>query len=90
MIRLPHIHMIPHITGKISDPRFKETIVYNGAEWGIGNNGPQPGRIEFTYVGGEQNSPTITGFYAKKAVDSTQNSIEAFNSSTDWVELQVC
>jgi len=73
---------------KNRDPRFQQTIVYNGAEWGIGNNGPQPGRLQWTYVGGEQNSPTITGFYMKKAIDSTQSSINAYNSSTDWVELR--
>lgn len=81
-------HYDPNYYWQNRDPRFKQTIVYNGAEWGIGNNGPQPGRIEFTYVGAEQNSPTITGFYTKKAVDSTQNSIDAYNSSTDWVELR--
>jgi len=70
------------------DPRFKETIVYNGAPWGIGVSAPQPGRIEYTYVSAETNSPTPTGFYMKKAVDSTQTSIQAFNSSTDWVELR--
>jgi hypothetical protein len=73
---------------KNRDPRFKQTIVYNGAAWGIGIKGPQPGRIQWTYVGGEQNSPTITGFYMKKAIDSTQDAIGAFNSSTDWVELR--
>lgn len=70
------------------DPRFYETIVYNGAPWGIGNLGPQPGRIQYTYIGAEVNSPTATGFYMKKAVDSTQSAIQAFNSSTDWIELR--
>jgi len=78
----------PSYYWKNRDPRFQQTIVYNGAEWGIGNNGPQPGRIQWTYVGGEQNSPTITGFYMKKAVDTTQSAIAAYNSSTDWVELR--
>lgn len=73
---------------KNRDPRFQQTIVYNGSEWGIGNSGPQPGRIQWTYVGGEQNSPTITGFYMKKAIDTTQSAINAYNSSTDWVELR--
>jgi hypothetical protein len=70
------------------DPRFKETIVYNGAPWGLGMAAPQPGRLQFTYVGAETNSPTATGFYMKKAVDTTQNSIQAFNSGTDWIELR--
>lgn len=70
------------------DPRFGQTIVYNGALWQVGNNGVEAGRIQWTYVGGEQNSPTVTGFYMRKAVDTTQSSLGAFNSSTDWVELR--
>jgi starch-binding outer membrane protein, SusD/RagB family len=70
------------------DPRFQQTIVYNGAIWGIGLSGSQSGRIQWNYVGSEQNSPTNTGFYMRKAVDTTQSSIEAFNSSTDWIELR--
>jgi hypothetical protein len=78
----------PSYLWKNRDPRFRQTIVYNGAAWGIGIKGPEPGRIQWTYEGGEQNSPTITGFYMKKAIDSTQDAIGAFNSSTDWVELR--
>jgi len=70
------------------DPRFKETIVYNGAPWGLGISAPQPGRLQFTYVSAETNSPTATGFYMRKAVDTTQSSIQAFNSGTDWIELR--
>jgi hypothetical protein len=70
------------------DPRFYETIVYNGAPWGLGISAPQPGRIQYNYVSAESNSPTVTGFYMRKAVDSTQTSIQAFNSGTDWIELR--
>ncbi|HEY8660614.1 MAG TPA: RagB/SusD family nutrient uptake outer membrane protein, partial [Hanamia sp.] len=70
------------------DPRFGQTIVYNGAMYGVGMNGSQPGRIQWTYVGGEQNSPTNSGFYMRKAIDTTQSSVEAYNGSTDWVELR--
>lgn len=70
------------------DPRFNETIVYNGAPWGLGISAPDPGRLQYTYVGAETNSPTLTGFYMRKAIDSTQTSIEAFNSGTDWIELR--
>jgi hypothetical protein len=73
---------------KDRDPRFNETIVYNGAPWGLGIEAPKPGRLQYTYVGAEQNSPTLTGFYLRKAVDTTQSSIQAFNSSTDWIELR--
>ena len=67
------------------DPRFQQTIAYNGSLWELSG---ESGRIEWTYVGGEQNNPTITGFYCRKAVDVSQNAIEAYNSSTDWVELR--
>lgn len=70
------------------DPRFQQTIVYNGSFWGLGVSGPTPGRIQWTYVGGEQNNPTTSGFYMRKAVDTLQSAISAYNSSTDWVELR--
>jgi len=73
---------------KNRDPRFWQTIVYNGAFFQVGINGLAPGRIQWTYVGGEQNNPTITGYYMRKAVDTTQTSIQAYNSSTDWVEIR--
>lgn len=70
------------------DPRFNQTIVYNGALYQVGIGGTEAGRIQWTFIGGEQNSPTFTGFYMRKAVDTTQSSIQAFNSSTDWIELR--
>jgi starch-binding outer membrane protein, SusD/RagB family len=73
---------------KNRDPRFWQTIVYNGAFFQVGMNGLAPGRIQWTYVGGEQNNPTISGYYMRKAVDTTQSSIQAYNSSTDWVEIR--
>lgn len=79
----------PEYYWKNRDPRFRQTIVYNGSVWGIGIGGPQTGRLQWTYVGGEQNSPTITGLYMRKAVDTMQSSIQAFNSSTDWIELRL-
>jgi hypothetical protein len=78
----------PDYFWKNRDPRFRQTIVQNGAVWSIGIGGPQVGRIQWTYVGGEQNSPTITGFYMRKGVDTTQSGIQAFNSSTDWIEMR--
>ena len=73
---------------KNRDPRFWQTIVYNGAFFQVDNNGLAPGRIQWTYVGGEQNNPTTTGYYMRKAVDTTQTSIQAYNSSTDWIEIR--
>jgi starch-binding outer membrane protein, SusD/RagB family len=67
------------------DPRFKATIAYNGAPWALSG---QSGRIQYTYVGAEVNSPTLTGFYARKAVIESQTSLQAFNSDTDYPELR--
>jgi len=52
----------PNYYWKNRDPRFWQTIVYNGAFFQVDNNGLAPGRIQWTYVGGEQNNPTITGY----------------------------
>jgi hypothetical protein len=73
---------------KNRDPRFWQTIIYNGAFYQVDAAGLAPGRIQWTYVGGEQNNPTITGYYMRKAIDTTQSSIDAYHSSTDWVELR--
>ena len=70
------------------DPRFDQTIVYNGSTWELGIAGRQTGRIQFTYIGAEQNSPTPSGFYMRKAIDQNQSSGQAFQSSTDWIELR--
>jgi starch-binding outer membrane protein, SusD/RagB family len=73
---------------KNRDPRFGQTIAYNGSVWELGMAGRQPGRLQWTFVSGEQNSPTATGFYTRKAIDENQSGIQAFNSSTDWIELR--
>jgi starch-binding outer membrane protein, SusD/RagB family len=67
------------------DPRFKASIAYNGAPWALSG---QTGRIQYTYVGAEKNSPTLTGFYARKAIIESQTSLQAFNSDTDYPELR--
>jgi hypothetical protein len=70
---------------KNRDPRFAATIAYNGAVWELSG---KTGRREWTYVGGEANNPTQTGFYTRKAVDPSQDSFEAFNSETQWIEIR--
>jgi starch-binding outer membrane protein, SusD/RagB family len=73
---------------KNRDPRFKETIVYNGAPWEVGAQGRKPGRIQWTYVGGDKNNPSLTSYYIRKAVDENQDADQALNGSTDWIELR--
>ena len=67
------------------DPRFAGTIVYNGAVWEL--NGTT-GRIQWTFVGSESNSPTETGFYNRKAVDESFDANLAYNNATDYIELR--
>jgi hypothetical protein len=70
---------------KNRDPRFQATIAYNGAVWELSAKG---GRRQWTYVGGETNNPTPTGFYTRKAVDPIANALGAFNGQTQWIEIR--
>ncbi|HEV2483352.1 MAG TPA: RagB/SusD family nutrient uptake outer membrane protein [Puia sp.] len=69
------------------DPRFYATIVYNGAVYGLGNTA---GRIQYTYVGtGEDlSSPTTTGFYCRKNVDTSLATAATQYGKTWWVEMR--
>ena len=70
---------------KNRDPRFYSTIAYNGAVWELS---AKSGRRQWTYVGGESNNPTPTGFYSRKAVNPADNAFEAFNGTTPWIEIR--
>src|SRR6185312_5249963 len=69
------------------DPRFYATIVYNGSVYGLGNTA---GRIQYTYVGtGEDlSSPTTTGFYCRKNVDTSLTTAATQYGKTWWVEMR--
>jgi len=69
------------------DPRFYSTIVYNGAVYGLGNTA---GRIQYTYVGtGEDlSSPTTSGFYCRKNVDTSLTATATQYGKTWWVEMR--
>lgn len=70
---------------KNRDPRFAATIAYNGAVWELSG---KAGRREWTYIGGEANNPTQTGFYTRKAIDASQDAFGAANSETQWIEIR--
>jgi starch-binding outer membrane protein, SusD/RagB family len=70
---------------KNRDPRFYATIAYNGATWELSR---KSGRRQWTYVGGESNNPTPTGFYSRKAVNPAEDAFEAFNGKTAWIEIR--
>ncbi len=67
------------------DPRFDATIVYNGALYELS---AKSGRRQWTYNGGELNSPTKTGFYCRKAINTKLSPAEGQRSGTDWIEIR--
>jgi starch-binding outer membrane protein, SusD/RagB family len=70
---------------KNRDPRFYATIAYNGALWELSR---KTGRRQWTYVGGESNNPTPSGFYSRKAVNPAEDAFEAFNGDSPWIEIR--
>lgn len=67
------------------DPRFKATVAYNGCLWELSG---KTGRIQWTYAGAEQNSPTTSGFYCRKAINESYTPYYTERSSTDWIEIR--
>lgn len=69
------------------DPRFAKTIVYNGCKYELSG---LTGRIQWTYVGSEVNSPTATGFYCRKAVNESKDvpPLITGTSDLDFVALR--
>lgn len=77
------------------DPRFYQTVVYNGAPYGLSG---KAGRIQWTYKGSTENGGpgdgylaafgTSTGYYCRKGIDTTITEALAWNAGTDWVEIR--
>ncbi|MCE7041373.1 RagB/SusD family nutrient uptake outer membrane protein [Dyadobacter sp. CY312] len=73
---------------KNRDPRFNNTIAYNGATWHI--NGNTNYRL-WTYMVDNktvEQKATTTGFYVRKAIDPNLASGAVANSGTDWIEMR--
>lgn len=75
----------PILYWKNRDPRFNVSIAYNSCTWELSG---KAGRKQWTYVGAELNNPTATGFYCKKAVETSYTSYYTERSSTDWIEIR--
>ncbi|MDR2773841.1 MAG: RagB/SusD family nutrient uptake outer membrane protein [Tannerella sp.] len=73
------------------DPRFAQTIAYNGCVWELpnatGTRMLDKVRL-WTFSGYEANAPSPTGFYFRKACNPTYGAYEIFRSSTDWIEIR--
>lgn len=76
---------------KNRDPRFYETIAYNGCDWPLSGKST---RKQWDYVGNgiEPPSPELgasnTGFYCRKNVDESIVQTETGNVGTDWIEIR--
>lgn len=76
------------------DPRFAQTIAYNGSIWNLSN---KLNRHEWTYTGflDDASKASSTGFYCRKicnpsvlAVNTAVNSTTGGGSGMDWIELR--
>ena len=86
----------PQLYYKNRDPRFDQTIAYNGTTWTL--NGT-PYRL-WTYLEGATITPllpppaatirvsTNTGFYLRKAIDPNITASNVQFSGTDWMEIR--
>jgi len=75
---------------KNRDPRFKHTIVYNGAEWPLSG---KSGRRQWNYSNAEDES-SIKSFYCKKFVNPALSSAavgianDMGGNGMDWIEIR--
>lgn len=70
------------------DPRFYETIVYNGVVFPLGGN-PWPQGRQFLYKGFEvTQSPSKTGFYSRKFIQVQKTAIDCYNGDLAWIEMR--
>jgi starch-binding outer membrane protein, SusD/RagB family len=73
---------------KNRDPRFNQTIGYNGATWHI--NGNANYRLWTYFVNNKtiEQKATNTGFYCRKAIDPNLATGAVANAGTDWIEMR--
>ena len=81
---------------KDRDPRFAQTIAYNGCVWPLLGNNNQ--RIWTYYYYSDKNKTTTTkstessasgsGLYLRKAVDPTLSLTDLSVAGTDWIEIR--
>ncbi|MCF2494716.1 RagB/SusD family nutrient uptake outer membrane protein [Dyadobacter chenhuakuii] len=78
----------PKLFYKNRDPRFDNTIAYNGATWHI--NGNTNYRLWTYFVNNKtvEQKATVTGFYVRKAIDPNLPTGAVANSGTDWIEMR--
>lgn len=81
---------------KDRDPRFYQTIAYNGCNWGLSGNSTY--RLWTYYYSNNKSKPTTTastessasssGFYLRKGVDPSLTIANIAYAGTDWIEMR--
>ena len=73
---------------KNRDPRFDQTIAYNGALWPLNNNTSY--RLWTYFAGGKTTEARAsnTGFYTRKAINPSVQAGDVQYSGTDWMEIR--
>ncbi|AEW01474.1 hypothetical protein A4D02_05645 [Niastella koreensis] len=73
------------------DPRFYATILYNGSKWKSRtlNTTPGDGTEGFVeYASTTEPHKTVTGYYIKKMLDSTNTTFVVNASTQQWIEMR--
>jgi hypothetical protein len=80
---------------KNRDPRFAQTIAYNGCSWPLQGNANYKLWTYYYYTKGtttnastEGSGGTSTGFYCRKGIDPNISSANLPLSGTDWIEIR--
>jgi hypothetical protein len=81
---------------KNRDPRFYETIAYNGCNWGLSGNSTY--RLWTYFYYNSKSAPTKTattepsasssGFYLRKGIDPSLTLANIAYAGTDWIEIR--
>ncbi|TBO42661.1 RagB/SusD family nutrient uptake outer membrane protein [Pedobacter kyonggii] len=77
---------------KDRDPRFDQTIAYNGANWPLNAN-PNYRLWTYNYTKGSttlstESQATSSGFYLRKAIDPALTTSNFMYAGTDWIEIR--
>ncbi|QPH40236.1 RagB/SusD family nutrient uptake outer membrane protein [Pedobacter endophyticus] len=77
---------------KNRDPRFDQTIAYNGANWPLlGNTSYRLWTYYYTKTTGltsTESAATSSGLYLRKGIDPTLTLTSFPNAGTDWIEIR--
>jgi len=82
---------------KNRDPRFYETIAYNGCIWALSGSSTYTGRLWTYYYYNNKSKPTTastetsassSGFYLRKGVDPSLTLANIAYAGTDWIEIR--